>query len=244
MKRLSVEEVKQLTVEEKHDVKIRVVGNSKGNPKTGPISQTYNSEITCPCRCPFRCSGCYGESVNTARCWCGCDNGKGIKPEDLQKATDTTPLTKMIRLNIAGDIAVPGTNEIDDRWVNAYIESFNNKKVFGYTHCEINKENIEKIKKLKEHGIVFSFSCETVEQVKKAFENNCDAVMTVETMEDRVKVVDGIKFVKCPNVTTDGEVKCCNCGICTKPNRNFVIVFPLHGNGKGKAKRTGIFQQW
>ncbi len=243
MKRTSLEElVKMATTEQ--EVKIRLVKESE-NKKTGNISQTYTSEITCPCRCPYRCSGCYGEEYHTGLCWSGCEKEKfGNSPENFPKVAKSSALTKMVRLNIAGDIAKPGTDNIDPKIVDAYIKAFgNDKNAYSYTHCEINEENVAEIKRMREHGIIYSFSCEKIEEVKKALENGCDAVLSVETMEDRVKVVDGIKFVKCPNSQNE-NIKCANCGICAKPNRKFVIVFPLHGTGENKAKEKGFLMKW
>ena len=64
-------------------------------------------------------------------------------------------------------------------------------------------------------------------------------MIAVNEMQEKVKTVDGVKVVKCPNADNK-DIKCLNCGLCYQKNRAFAIAFPVHGAKKEKAKKSGF----
>ena len=90
-----------------------------------------------------------------------------------------------------------------------------------------------------QENFVINFSTENVKDAKKAMENGCNAVIACNTISDKVIVKNGIKIVQCP-ATYNKEKHCQNCGLCWQKNREFAIAFPVHGNGKNKAKKAGF----
>ena len=82
--------------------------------------------------------------------------------------------------------------------------------------------------------MVINFSCETIEQVKQCYKYNVTSVLAVKTMTENEKTIDGIKFKKCPATYQEG-MNCKKCMKCLNKNRDYTIVFEVHGTGKKKA---------
>ena len=219
-------------------IKIKFIEKSQ-NSKTGNISQTYSTPNTCPLRCPFKNNGCYAENFYTKMVWKKTEKF-GADPKELKEIIQKSKHhSSIIRHNIAGDIAIPCTNNIDAKLVNILCDAYKNCNAYTYTHCEISKENIQIVKDACKKGFVINFSTETVEDAKKCIENGVNCVMTCNTILNKVVEKNGIKFVQCP-ATLDKEKHCANCKLCLLKERKFVIVFPIHGNGKKKAINSGI----
>lgn len=227
------------------EILVRFVAQSK-NPKTGNISQTYTSDITCPVRCPFRKKINGKETCYCKGGYCGIHwravSKYGKTPDKLKEVIEESAHTAVIRHNIGGDMATPGTSDIDVRLLNDLIAAFKNVKAYTYTHCEASERNFELAKKAeKEANFIINFSTEKIEDAKKVMEHGLNAVIAVNTMENDVAVVDGIKIVKCPNsagkLDKNGDkMQCKMCGICWRKNRDFVVAFPAHGT-KANVKK-------
>jgi hypothetical protein len=209
-----------------------------GNTKTGIMSVTYTTENTCPARCPFKKNGCYAENFPCCLQWKKTAQ-KGTKPENLKNIIKNSVHSDVIRHNVAGDLAKNHSNNIDKSLVENLCKAYKNLKAYTYTHCSIIKKNIEIVKKAMQENFVINFSTENVKDAKKAMENGCNAVIACNSISDKVIVKNGIKIVQCP-ATYNKEKHCQNCGLCWQKNRGFVIAFPVHGNGKNKAKKAGF----
>lgn len=205
---------------------IKLINKSR-NEKTGDIPQSYMDKNTCPRRCPWKNCGCYGENFTTNLTW-----NRVTEPlESIKEQVKALKGKCIIRQSVAGDIATPGTNNIDEYTVKVLNEAYNKHASYTYTHCEINKKNTDIAKKSK---MVINFSCETIGQVKQCYKYNVTSVLAVKTMTENEKTIDGIKFKKCPATYQEG-MNCKKCMKCLNKNRDYTIVFEVHGTGKKKA---------
>ena len=223
-------------MERAKETKIWFVPKS-GNTKTGIMSVTYTDEGSCPARCPFKHNGCYAENFPCCMQWKKTEQ-KGCTPNQLANVVKNSAHTEIVRHNVAGDLAKNHSNYIDSDLVNALIKAYKGLKAYTYTHTSIVKENIEIVLNAMKEGFVINFSTESVEDCKKAMQAGCNAVIACNSMSKNVVVKDGIKIVRCP-ATYKENVHCVNCGLCMK-QRDFAVAFPVHGNGKNKAKRAGF----
>lgn len=208
------------------EVKIKFVEKSQ-NKKTGAITQTYSSCNTCPTRCPFKHNGCYAEYGPASIQW------HSVK-HDVNNLTNLIKggaTTKLIRHNVAGDIAEEGTSNISEELLTILNKAYKNHTAYTYTHCEVNERNINLAKSSK---MVINFSCEELSQVEKAVKSGALAVMAVAKMSGAKKEINGIKYIKCPN-TINSNIQCKDCKLCANRRRKSVIVFEAHGNGRKKA---------
>lgn len=229
------------------------------NLKTGNIIQSYSNRSTCPNRCPLKGNGCYADSYHTSRQWDRC-NDEGDKRYianghdltlDLMSAVaihvKRGEKSILFRHNVAGDIALPDSDVIDDERLNTIAEScnkvsliLNNVKLMGYTytHCNPSIGNIKKVKNAQSKGFIVNFSCETIEEVKKVKSTDCNAVMTSVNPDETIKSLkkEGIKSLQCPAQTNEG-MNCKKCKLCARA-RDVVIIFAIHGNGSNKAKKV------
>ena len=228
------------------------------NPKTGNIIQSYSHRATCPNRCPLKGNGCYADSYHTSRQWDRCNdeedkryirNGHDLTL-DLMSAValhvKRGEKSILFRHNVAGDIALPDSDMIDDERLNTIVESCNkvssnlniNLMGYTYTHCNPSIENIKKVKYAQSKRFTVNFSCETIEEVKKVKNAGCNAVVTSINPQETVKSLktEGLKAVQCPAQTNEG-MNCKKCKLCAR-NREAVIIFEVHGNGSNKAKKV------
>ena len=209
-----------------------------GNTKTGKMSVSYTTSETCARRCPFMDKGCYGKNFPCCLQWKKAAV-KGVAPEELADVVKSSKHSEVIRHNVAGDIAVPGTSDVDASLVDCLVKAYRGLKAYTYTHCSIVSKNIEIVKKAMQAGFVINFSTENVADAKKAMQAGCNAVIACASMSANVVEKDGVKIVRCPATYREG-VHCVNCGLCMQANRKFAVAFPVHGNGKGKALRAGF----
>lgn len=211
---------------------IKFVGTS-ANKKTGCISQTYSTKNTCPIRCPFREHGCYAKYGNTNIHWSQMKNS--CKPNELKNIIHSIPHTDVIRHNVAGDIAKENTSDIDTVLLKHLLNAYKGLKAYTYTHCEVNKKNIDIVKKSIKAGFIINFSVEDIETAKKCYENNVPCVMALNSMSKHTIKKEGLTFVQCP-ATYNEDIHCKSCGMCYKKNRKSVVCFPAHGIGKHTIK--------
>ena len=157
------------------------------------------------------------------------------EPKELKSIIKNTPHTDVIRHNVAGDIAKSGTSMIDTKLLDTLIEAYRGLKAYTYTHCRVDKRNIEAVKKSIKAGFVINFSVEDIKTAKKCYENNVPCVMAVNSMTKHTIKKEGLTFVQCP-ATYNENIHCKNCGLCYKKNRKSIVCFPAHGIGKNTIK--------
>ena len=214
-------------------IKIYAVATST-NQKTGNMAQTYTSENTCPARCPFKNSGCYAKNYGACFVWARADK-YGMDPKDLKAwVEENTNAGDLIRHNVAGDIATPGTSNINGRLLNTLIDAYQGRRAFTYTHCAHTAENFKKIKKAIAAGFVINQSCETLAQVDKTMKAGIPAVIAVTAETMTKKTPAGYSIVQCPAQTHD-NVSCKTCKLCANAGRKCAISFMVHGSGAKKA---------
>ena len=222
------------------------------NAKTGKMSAVYtalkdNKTGSCPIRCPFACAG-----------WNAKNGPCNIHWEDTAKNSKTTIANlnetikngkkhkNILRHNVAGDMAIPGSNDLNESLVqelsNIYNDNFD--IAYTYTHCTVdNPKNIEIAKAAAKKNFIVNFSTEKISDCKKCIAAAVNCVIACNTMQPSTAIIDGVKIVKCPNATNK-NIKCVNCGLCYKKSRDFAIAFPVHGNQKEKAIKAGFLPEF
>lgn len=219
-----------------------------GNKKTGIISQTYTA--TCNCKhgscpvknCPFMDHGCYAENFMVNANWKRIpETGKNI--DQLREAIEGShKKTEVIRHNIAGDIAVEGTDQINKALLEKLTDIYNKnfKVAFSYTHCEVNDRNLSLVRAAAEKNFIINFSTQDIETAKKVTEAGCNAVIAVNTISNKVVKKDGLTIVQCPSTIDPEKHHCATCGLCWQKDRKVVVAFPVHGSRKNAAKKAGF----
>lgn len=209
------------------NTKVLYVPCSK-DAKTGLVSGVYSSENTCPTSCPFKGNGCYAENFHCHLAW---RRAKADISSMPQKARNEG-LLDLLRVNIAGDMAIPGTSKLNLLLVNWYIEQFAGKTtLWGYTHCKPTEYNKAVVRYANENGFALSMSCESMVGALKLHEQGIPVVLAT----DKVKESDSM-FHVCKG-GKDG-VTCRNCRLCTMPQRKKIVVFNLHGARKKAAQKA------
>ena len=233
---------------------------TSSNKKTGDIMQSYSSRSTCPKDCVFKNNGCYAEGYHTKMVWDRCEdkndaryviNGEQLKIGLLEGAfnklrKNPTRESILFRHNVAGDLAVEGTNLIDVNRVDTIagaIEGANKVageiiKGYTYTHCNIDLNASDIIHDAAHKRFLINASCETVDEVKHAKSLGINAVIASvdpKETEKELKAV-GLYGAPCPAQVNEG-MDCDRCQLCAK-NRKVVIIFEVHGQSKGKARRV------
>jgi len=217
-----------------------------GNKKTGIMSQTYTATCngrdgSCP-HCPFKDHGCYAENFMVNENWKKVPlSGKNI--QQLREAIEgSKKKTDYLRHNIAGDLAVEGTSQINKALLEELtdIYSKNFKAAYSYTHCEINKRNLKLVKAAADKNFVINFSTENTETAKKVIQAGCNAVIACNTISNKVVKKDGLTIVQCPATIDPEKNHCSTCGLCWQKDRKVVVAFPVHGCRKNAAKKAGF----
>lgn len=233
---------------------------TSSNKKTGDIMQSYSSRSTCPTSCVFKGHGCYAEDTHTRMVWDRCEdkndaryviNGEHLKLGLLEGAFNKlrkNPMRDSIlfRHNVAGDIAIEGTDIIDVNRVNTIagaIEGANNVvgeiiKGYTYTHCKINLDASDIIHDAAKRGFLINASCETAEEARHAKALGINVVIaSVDPKEtERELKAMGLYGAQCPAQVKEG-IDCNHCQLCAK-NRKVVIIFGVHGNASKKAAKV------
>lgn len=231
-----------------------------GNGKTGPMAATYTAGTIdnhegeddeakaceaihdpCPLRCLFCHHGCYAENYTVLHWWK--DTAKnGKKASEMLEEIENTAHLPILRHNVAGDLSTPGSSTINADLVIflTYLYKMLRLKAYTYTHCTIDNNSIEVIKKAIKNGFIINASTERPEQAKRAMENGIPAVMAVNDMEKEEEIIDGIKYKKC-KFNCD-KTQCCNCKWCLNAKRDFVVVFPVHGTKAKQVKKDGFLK--
>lgn len=233
---------------------------TSSNKKTGDVIQSYSSRVTCPDSCKFKKNGCYADGYHTARQWDRCDNPAdaryvtngehlaiGLKAAVFDKLRRNPTRNKVLfRHNIAGDIAIEGTSNIDADRVDTIAKAIadTNETVgnvlqgYTYTHCTIDLNASNIIHEVASRGFLINASCETVQEVKHAKSFDINAVIASIDPKETARELKamGMHGVQCPAQTKDG-VSCDSCRLCAR-NRDVVVIFKVHGTASKKAAKV------
>lgn len=201
------------------------------NAKLGVMSATSRTHGTCPTDCPFYGNGCYAENTpgRPSVFQMAERNGSDIS-EDLENfvariARESLP---MLRWEVSGDVLrSDGSPDYD------YIEATNriadlrpDVRMIRYSHAW------RKVP-ASAFAYVVNASCETDEDVRDATALGWQTVITVADVESVPDEIGGQRVVICPNQTSDGEIKCADCTLCSR-ERSATVAFIAHGSGRRK----------
>lgn len=212
---------------------------TSSNVKTGNIPQVYSSPSTCPVRCPYKGNGCYTEN------WGACFTYKRVDRDgvtSLEGFVKELPKGKLIRHNVGGDMAVKGTNLIDNDEVKYLTKVYKGFRAYTYTHCEINEVSAKVIKEAMNNGFMINVSCESKDEVKNALSFGLKACLVIPEWNHKGTSYkeDGITYKLCQNNAKG--LQCVECKLCQNKKRNTVICFPAHG-AKAKSVKTILLAQ-
>lgn len=199
-----------------------------GNMKTGNVSSWYSSPNTCPSRCPFKDNGCYAENFHCKMAWQKATHSL----EECREKAYKLGILDLMRVNVAGDIAIPNTNRINKAFVDWMIDTFAEyTTIWTYTHCSPTAANIAVVKDAIARGFTISFSCESLKVAEKLHAEGVPVVLATDKITET-----NSKYFVCQG-GKDG-MTCRKCKMCTKPNRKKIIVFNLHGARVNAARKA------
>ena len=216
-----------------------VITPVSGNAKTGPIAVTGRPRKTCPLSCTFNplnpdgVGGCYTTGridafyARHARDWT--EEEVRVKLEGAK--------SDRLRDRVDGDV-VTESGGFDQAYLEILTDAAKDAGmawIWGYTHNQAVWADDVPV------GYTMNASCETESDVADARERGLPAVLSSETYQHG-DMVDGRRIIQCPATRSD-SVNCSNCGggagpICARPDREQVVLFPLHGTAKRKAAES------
>ena len=129
------------------------------------------------------------------------------------------------------------TNEIDFNYLYTLLKAVTKKGLsFTYTHFKL--ENLKEFKKKtslyydlisNNKTTTINRSTDNLKQAIKVFKTGLSTVVTLPSINIKKHFIyKNIKFVRCL-AEYNKNINCSNCLLCTKKNRNYVIVFYAHG---------------
>lgn len=219
------------------------------NAKLGPhCACTYSPRNTCPNDCPFKkkdekTNGCYADGVRTACVWDKIEeSAKRVDLAGLEAAVRELPPGYLLRHNVAGDIARPGTNSVNGPLLSELTRIYSRVSAWTYTHCAKTQANLKKLAAACNAGFTVNQSCERASDCDKAAAAGVPSVLAVvsfETMPKRTPA--GLKIIPCPAQVNEHK-SCSNCSargpLCRMRDRSFVIAFEAHGTAIRKAQAS------
>ena len=209
------------------------------NRKTGDIPQTYTEEASCPTSCPFKGRGCYGEDYGTSFAWRRCST-HGLNLSELMDRVTRLEPGALLRHNVAGDMAIPGTGRLNLDLVSRLSEIFwvAGVQAYTYTHCELGRLEGYCLRVARNSRFTVNASCETTQECDKAIDLGVPAVITcVDAEHFPAATPKGRRIVICPNQSHEG-VTCKSCKLCARGNRKAVVALLAHGVRRKKAREA------
>ena len=207
------------------------------NMKTGPIPVSTTTAETCPDNCPLKAKGCYAKGGPLAIHWRKVTEGKsGMNWDSFCHAIDGLPKGQLWRMNQAGDL--PGVNDaLDTIALGQLVQANRGKRGFTYTHKPLSTyEEHLAIKRANAQGFTINLSANSPTHADTLSDLDIGPVVTVlpQDQTENSTTPAGRKIVVCPATIRD-NVSCATCGLCQKVNRDCIIGFPAHGNGRKVA---------
>jgi hypothetical protein len=216
------------------------------NEKTGKVSCTYVSQVSCPGDCVFKSSGCYAEAgfvaITTRRL------NKVAVTEDFslielarQEAEAINKLSgkRLLRLHVVGDCTTDETAKIVSTAAKDYSKR-GGKKVWSYTH------GWRTVERSSWQDVSILASVETLLDAEKAFNKGYAVALVVPVQESGVIKKNGFKLLPCPQQLNQVKT-CADCKLCTKSDflldSKTIITFSTHSGGKKYADQKLIVLQ-
>jgi len=215
---------------------MRVTFNpASSNAQLGAIPASTTEPKSCPSTCPLK-EVCYAKFHFQGANWRKVSE-KGMEwGEFLSKVRRIAP-GAIWRHNVSGDLPKDGEDNIDQQKVRQLVVANRGRKGYTYTHHLLNDHNLAIIKEANSNGFTISASCESVDVADSVMtKHGIPAVAVVPSTESRrfFTTTNGRKVVVCPAKIHD-NVNCATCGICSNPDRTFIVAFPAHGTAKKKT---------
>lgn len=217
-----------------------LISVKSGNPKTGPISNTFSSQAGCSTACEHFHNGCYTEHGTSWFVTRRVNASPVRDPLEIAKAEaaliDKLPGDVDLRLNEVGDCATEeGARHRSSSCVRMEQRSPNGSKAFGYTHAW------RTVPVEAHQGISILASCESAEDVKLAHARGyATAIVVPEFKSEKAYEIDGIRILPCPNETRG--IQCIKCRLCMQAGhlreRGLTIGFTPHGSGQKSIRAT------
>lgn len=219
-----------------------------GNSKLGPMMVTTSSRDTCPDSCGLKGNGCYADYGPLGSLWRrltatvpgerfkhGAGSIRAMPWSELLSAIRSVPQGYLWRHNQAGDL--PGNNNrINIRKLKQIVAANRGRRGFTFTHYDICvSHNRKAIQYANENGFTVNISADTLEQADTAARFGVGPVVTVLPIghSENIKTPEGRTVVVCPNYT-HGKT-CLECQLCAR-QRDTIVGFPAHGNGKRRVE--------
>lgn len=206
------------------------------NQKTGPIPVTYSARETCPPTCPHYRGSCYAEGYYTSLAW-NRVNRNGIAWAELCEKVAALPEGQLWRHNVAGDL--PGAGEtVDPVALGELVAANTGRKGFTYSHKK-SPQAVEWIRAANQWGFTVNLSADDAGEADTLAELQAGPVVAIVPIDcpEQTMTPKGRKIIVCPAQSRD-NVTCSTCGLCARPERDFVIGFRAHGTRAKLADKT------
>lgn len=223
------------------------IAQRSANGKTGLMLVTTSGASTCPPACPFRRSGCYGDSGPLRLHWDLVSNGRrGIsETEYLQILSRMTP-NQIWRLNQVGDL--PGkNNRLNKQSVIRLSASVSHTRPIAFTHYPVIADKVLQVSEnvaqynrsvlleARQHGLSVNISANNLRHADQIADLGLFPVVATVPKDSPIKMrtPEGRATVRCP-ATVRNDITCSTCGngspLCSRPDRAVIVTFPAHGN--------------
>ena len=218
------------------------ITSRSSNAKTGPIPVTTSEQSSCAPSCPFIDKGCYAKSGPLALHWRKVSEGeRGTDWRGLCDFIQSLPAKQLWRHNQAGDLQGNG-DVIEPFALRQLVNANRGKRGFTYTHKPMDSaENRDAVKHANENGFTVNLSANTPKEADNLASLNVGPVVVVLPIDatENTTTPQGRKIVVCPATQRD-NVSCATCKLCAIAERDFIVGFPAHGNGKKKAEQIAL----
>lgn len=204
------------------------------NKKLGGIPSSYTEQKSCPVDCTMR-EVCYAKTgYHTRLNWDKVSNHeRGTDWHTFCESIAQLKPNTLWRHNVAGDL--PHLfGDIDTELLTELVNANVGKQGYTYTHHKLNNHNHGALLLSNSMGFTVNKSCENLSDADDAIRRGIPAVCVIASDKEAPKVSPkGTKTVVCPAQTSDAT--CSTCGLCSKANRNCIVLFLAHGNKKKLA---------
>lgn len=219
---------------------------SSTNKKTGPMPVVTSSRATCPDSCPLKSNGCYADSMPLAGRWNEVTDGRrGFTfDEFLNRLKLYARPNALWRYGQAGDLPGEG-DKINRKQLAAIVRVNKSRKArgFTFTHKPVidNKTNANAIKSANANGFTINLSADNLKEADSLAALNIAPVVTLAPKDapEKFTTPQGRKIVVCPAQSRD-DVRCIDCGLCARADRETIIAFRAHANNWKKAEQVFV----
>lgn len=194
----------------------------------GKMSIVNGNFATCP-DCPY-VEGCFAKGFT---CLMSVVKNCRYTLDELTERVRHARLKNIVRMNVSGDLAKWGTNDIDLTRVLWAIKNLcrDGRTVYTYTHCQPTDRNKKIVLIARRHGFIINWSCEDKRKAEALVAEGHLAVLA--TNED----FDSSKYFECRG---GKGTTCYDCKMCFTPSRSKTPVFRFHGKKKAKAEQEAL----